>query len=47
LRVYRKITQTIVCWQDGGQVYVFTSTLPGEVVLGLAKRLAGAATPAR
>jgi hypothetical protein len=44
LRVYRKATQTIVCWQDGGQVYAFTSTLPSEVVLGLARRLA--ASPA-
>jgi hypothetical protein len=47
LRVYRKTTQTLVCWQDDGQVYVFTSTLPSEVVLGFAKRLAGAAPPAR
>jgi hypothetical protein len=40
-RVFRKTTQTIVAWQDGGQLYVFTSTLPSEVVIGLARRLAG------
>jgi hypothetical protein len=47
--IYRKTTQTIVTWQDEGQVYAFTSTLPSEVVLGLAKRLAGGppSAPAR
>jgi hypothetical protein len=43
--IYRKTTQTIVTWQDGGQVYAFTSTLPSEVVIGLAKRLAGGTPP--
>jgi hypothetical protein len=38
--IYRKTTQTIVTWEEGGQVYAFTSTLPSEVVLGLATRLA-------
>jgi hypothetical protein len=41
LRLYRKTTQTIVCWQDGPHVYTFASTLPTETVVGLATRLAG------
>lgn len=44
--IFRKTTQTIVTWQDGAQIYAFTSTLPGEVVIGLARRLAGATAPA-
>jgi hypothetical protein len=47
LRVYRKTTQTIACWQDGPIVYTFASTLPSEVVLRLARRLAEPAGPAR
>jgi hypothetical protein len=40
LHVYRKQTQTLVVWEEGGLVYVFISTLPGERVIALARRLA-------
>jgi hypothetical protein len=43
LRLYRKTTQTIVCWQDGPILYTFAATLPTETVVGLAKRLAAPA----
>lgn len=43
LRIHRKMTQTIVCWQDGPIVYVLVATLPSERVIALARRLA---TPA-
>ena len=43
LLIYRKITQTLACWQEGPLVYVFSSTLPGETVIGLARRHAAAA----
>ncbi len=46
LHLYRKTTQTIVCWQDGPILYTFASTLPTETVVGLAKRLAGRTTAA-
>jgi hypothetical protein len=39
LHIFRKSSQTIVCWQDQGLVYVFASTLPSEQVIGLARRL--------
>ena len=38
LHVFRKTTQTIVCWQEGPLVYAFISTIPGEVVIALARR---------
>jgi hypothetical protein len=38
LLIFRKITQTLACWQEGSLVYVFSSTLPGETVIGLARR---------
>ena len=44
LLIFRKITQTLACWQDGSLVYVFSSTLPGETVIGLARRHAAAAS---
>jgi hypothetical protein len=44
LLIFRKITQTLVCWQEGSLVYVFSSTMPGETVIGLARRHAAAAT---
>jgi hypothetical protein len=47
LHIFRKTTQTIACWQDGRLVYVFISTLPGEVVIALARRHAANATPPR
>lgn len=40
LRIYRKQTQTLVVWEEGALVYVFISTLPGERVIALARRLA-------
>jgi hypothetical protein len=43
LHVYRKQTQTLVVWEEGGLVYVFISTLPGERVIALARRLAAPA----
>jgi len=43
LRLYRKTTQTIVCWQEGPLIYSFTSTLPTETVVQFAKRLAAPA----
>lgn len=48
LRIFRKTTQTIACWQDGPLVYAFISTLPGETVIRLARRHgapSAAATP--
>lgn len=45
LRLYRKTTQTLVCWQDGPLVYVFISTLPSEPVVRLARRQAAPAAP--
>ena len=45
LHVYRKTTQTIVCWQEGATVYSFASTLPSETVIGLARRLLGPVAP--
>jgi hypothetical protein len=42
LRIYRKQTQTVVAWQEGALVYVFISTLPGEQVIALARRMATA-----
>jgi len=47
MRVYRKTTQTIVCWQDGSIVYTFASTLPTEVVLRLSRRLVAPVDSAR
>jgi hypothetical protein len=44
LHIFRKTTQTIACWQEGRLVYVFISTLPGELVFALARRHA-ARTP--
>jgi hypothetical protein len=38
LHIFRKTTQTIVCWQDGPVVRVFASTLPTEQVVALARR---------
>jgi hypothetical protein len=38
LHVFRKTTQTIVCWQEGPLVYAFISTIPSEVVIALARR---------
>jgi hypothetical protein len=46
LLIFRKITQTLACWQEGSLVYVFSSTLPGETVIGLARRHAAASTGA-
>jgi hypothetical protein len=43
LRIFRKITQTLVCWQDGPVVYVLSSTLPSETVIALARRHAPSA----
>jgi hypothetical protein len=45
LHIFRKTTQTIACWQEGRLVYVFISTLPGEVVIALARRHAAANAP--
>ena len=45
LRIYRKTTQTLVCWQDGPLVHVFISTLPSEPVVRLARRQAAGAAP--
>jgi hypothetical protein len=45
LLLYRKTTQTIVCWQEGSQIYAFTSTLPTETVVALATRLATPTSP--
>lgn len=38
LHVFRKTTQTIVCWQEGSLVYAFISTIPSETVISLARR---------
>jgi hypothetical protein len=38
LQIYRKTTQTIVCWQTGPLVYAFISTIPSERVIALAHR---------
>jgi hypothetical protein len=38
LHVFRKSTQTIVCWQEGPLVYAFISTIPSEAVISLARR---------
>jgi anti-sigma factor RsiW len=45
LFLYRKTTQTIVCWQDGPLVYALISTLPTEQVVRLARRAAAAVPP--
>jgi anti-sigma factor RsiW len=45
LFLYRKTTQTIVCWQDGPLVYALISTLPTEQVVRLARRAAAAGSP--
>jgi hypothetical protein len=42
LQIYRKMTQTLVCWQEGDLVYSVITTLPSERVIALARR---AATP--
>jgi len=42
LLLYRKTTQTIVCWQEGPLVYALISTLPTEQVVRLARRAAAA-----
>ena len=47
LLIFRKTTQTIACWQEGRLVYVFISTLPGEVVIALARRHAARAPSPR
>ncbi|HZA36605.1 MAG TPA: hypothetical protein VE505_16830, partial [Vicinamibacterales bacterium] len=47
LHIFRKTTQTIACWQEGRLVYVFISTLPGEVVIALARRHAARAPSPR
>jgi hypothetical protein len=38
LRIFRKTTQTIACWQEGPLVYAFISTVPGETAIALARR---------
>jgi|GEM_PF-6704833 len=43
LEIYRKMTQTIVCWQEGDLVYSVISTLPSERVIALARRAAAPA----
>lgn len=45
LHVFRKTTQTIVFWQEDGEVYGVTSTFPGERAVALARRLAAPAEP--
>jgi len=45
LFLYRKTTQTIVCWQDGPLVYALISTLPTEQVVRLARRAAAGVLP--
>jgi hypothetical protein len=40
LHIFRKTTQTIVCWQEGPLVYAFISTIPSEAVIALARRYA-------
>lgn len=45
LLLYRKTTQTIVCWQNESLVYALISTLPTEQVIRLARRAAVSATP--
>jgi hypothetical protein len=40
LQIYRKMTQTIVCWQEGDLVYSVITTLPSERVIALARRAA-------
>jgi hypothetical protein len=47
LHIFRKTTQTIACWQEGRLVYVFISTLPGEVVIARARRQAARAPSPR
>ena len=47
LLIFRKTTQTIACWQEGRLVYVFISTLPGEIVVALARRQAARAPSPR
>ena len=42
LFLYRKTTQTIVCWQEGRLVYALISTLPTEQVVRLARRAVAA-----
>jgi hypothetical protein len=37
LALYRKMTQTLVCWQEGPLLYVIVSTLPSEQVVALAR----------
>jgi len=38
LRIFRKTTQTIACWQEGPLVYAFISTVPGQTAVALARR---------
>jgi hypothetical protein len=38
LTLFRKMTQTLVCWEEGPLVYVLVSTLPTEQVIALARR---------
>ena len=45
LHVFRKTTQTLVFWQEGTEVYVVTTTLPGERTIALAQRLAAGSRP--
>ena len=45
LRIFRKTTQTIACWQEGPLVYAFISTVPGETAIALARRHASPARP--
>jgi hypothetical protein len=45
LRIFRKTTQTIACWQEGPLVYAFISTVPGETAIALARRHASPAPP--
>jgi hypothetical protein len=47
LHIFRKTTQTIASWQEGRLVYVFISTLPGEIVVALARRQAARAPSPR
>ncbi len=45
LLLYRKTTQTVICWQDGSLVYALISTLPTEQVVRLARRMATPGQP--
>ena len=47
LQIYRKMTQTIVCWQEGDFVYSVITTLPSERVIALARRAAAPAAGGR